>query len=161
MGDTGAYMGDRSEPRKLRHGYSARPQRRRSDDEGCVAGCLDTHLWWSQVRSCCPCNWGALAGLFLLAVHPVGPAARTPDPAAPRPAGRAAGLLYGAVRRYRADISPRAPAACRYTPTCSTYAIKALHRHGALRGTWLTLRRLLRCRPGAAPRGSFDPVPGK
>lgn len=69
-------------------------------------------------------------------------------------------MLYGAVRYYRTDISPKRPACCLYTPTCSTYAVQALHRHGAVRGARLTVGRLLRCRPGVARRGNgADPVP--
>ncbi|WP_307128754.1 membrane protein insertion efficiency factor YidD [Streptomyces sp. B1I3] len=82
------------------------------------------------------------------------------DRAAPRPDGRAAGALYEVVRRYRTRVSPLLPACCPYTPSCSTCAVKALHRHGALRGGRLVLARLLRCRPGAARRRGFhDPVP--
>ncbi|WP_316525821.1 membrane protein insertion efficiency factor YidD [Kitasatospora brasiliensis] len=81
---------------------------------------------------------------------------RTADPSAPVPSGFAAGVLYGAVRHYRTEVSPRRPACCPYTPSCSTYAVRALHRHGALRGARLTVGRLLRCRPGA---GGADPVP--
>ncbi|MFD0278226.1 membrane protein insertion efficiency factor YidD [Kitasatospora sp. NPDC127111] len=82
------------------------------------------------------------------------------DPAAPAPGGFAAGVLYGAVRYYRTEISPKRPACCPYTPSCSTYAVQALHRHGAVRGARLTAGRLLRCRPGAARRGNgVDPVP--
>ncbi|MEV6978890.1 membrane protein insertion efficiency factor YidD [Kitasatospora sp. NPDC093806] len=82
------------------------------------------------------------------------------DPAAPVPEGFAAGVLYGAVRYYRTEISPKRPACCPYTPTCSTYAVQALHRHGALRGARLTAGRLLRCRPGVTRRGGgVDPVP--
>ncbi|MGW3180138.1 membrane protein insertion efficiency factor YidD [Kitasatospora sp. NPDC001119] len=81
---------------------------------------------------------------------------RAADPSAPAPRGFAAGVLYGAVRYYRAEVSPRRPACCPYTPSCSTYAVRALHRHGALRGARLTAGRLLRCRPGA---GGADPVP--
>lgn len=83
------------------------------------------------------------------------------DPSAPAPAGFAAGVLYGAVRYYRSEISPRRPACCPYTPSCSTYAVQALHRHGAVRGARLTAGRLLRCRPGTARRGGADPVPGR
>ncbi|WP_406194268.1 membrane protein insertion efficiency factor YidD [Kitasatospora sp. NBC_01560] len=82
------------------------------------------------------------------------------DPAAPAPGGFAAGVLYGAVRYYRTEVSPKRPACCPYTPSCSTYAVQALHRHGAVRGARLTVGRLLRCRPGAARRGGADPVPG-
>ncbi|MFF8770509.1 membrane protein insertion efficiency factor YidD [Kitasatospora sp. NPDC015120] len=87
-------------------------------------------------------------------------AAQRTDPAAPPPRGLVAGVLYGAVHHYRTEISPGRAACCPYTPTCSTYAVQALHRHGALRGARLTAGRLLRCRPGAARRGGgVDPVP--
>ncbi|RBY93398.1 membrane protein insertion efficiency factor YidD [Blastococcus sp. TF02-8] len=69
----------------------------------------------------------------------------------------AAARLISAVRYYQREISPKRRPCCRYTPTCSAYAIEALETHGALRGSWLTLRRLVRCRPGAA--GGADPVP--
>jgi putative membrane protein insertion efficiency factor len=66
--------------------------------------------------------------------------------------------LIAAVRVYQREVSPKLPAGvCRFEPTCSHYAVEALETHGARRGTWLTVRRLLRCRPGAA-RG-VDPVP--
>ncbi|OKK07001.1 hypothetical protein AMK26_12040 [Streptomyces sp. CB03234] len=88
------------------------------------------------------------------------PARGGADPAAPRPPGRAAAALYAAVRHYRVTISPTRPPCCPYTPSCSTYAVQALHRHGALRGALLTAARLLRCRPRAARRRGFrDPVP--
>jgi putative membrane protein insertion efficiency factor len=66
--------------------------------------------------------------------------------------------LVAAVRVYQREVSPKLPpGVCRFEPTCSRYAVEAIETHGARRGTWLTLRRLLRCRPGAA-RGA-DPVP--
>ena len=61
------------------------------------------------------------------------------------------------VRAYQVALSPLLPASCRYYPSCSTYAIEALERHGALRGGWLTLRRLARCKP--VRPGGYDPVP--
>jgi putative membrane protein insertion efficiency factor len=73
------------------------------------------------------------------------------------PGGRLADRLIAAVRLYQREISPRRPARCHFTPTCSAYAIEALEEHGALRGSWLTVRRLVRCRPGGAH--GPDPVP--
>ncbi len=66
-------------------------------------------------------------------------------------------LALAAVRLYKRAVSPLLPAACRFTPTCSEYAYQAIARHGALRGTWLAARRILRCHP--LSRGGFDPVP--
>lgn len=66
-------------------------------------------------------------------------------------------ILIGAVRLYQLAISPWTPASCRFTPTCSAYAIGALQEHGALRGTWLTLRRIGRCHPWGG--SGYDPVP--
>jgi putative membrane protein insertion efficiency factor len=61
------------------------------------------------------------------------------------------------VRAYRLIGSPWVGHGCRYQPTCSAYALEALERHGAFRGGWLALRRILRCHPlGGA---GFDPVP--
>ncbi|HEY0126344.1 MAG TPA: membrane protein insertion efficiency factor YidD [Blastococcus sp.] len=65
--------------------------------------------------------------------------------------------MVAAVRVYQREISPRRPPCCRFTPTCSAYAVEALEQHGARRGSWLTVRRLVRCRPGAV--GGADPVP--
>lgn len=64
----------------------------------------------------------------------------------------------GIVRFYRKAISPFTPPSCRYQPTCSAYALEALERHGALRGSWLSLRRILRCHPWGG--SGHDPVPG-
>jgi putative membrane protein insertion efficiency factor len=66
-------------------------------------------------------------------------------------------VLILLVRAYQVALSPLLPASCRYYPSCSTYAIEALERHGALRGGWLTLRRLARCNPFRP--GGYDPVP--
>lgn len=66
-------------------------------------------------------------------------------------------ILVMIVRGYQVAISPLLPPSCRYTPTCSQYAVEALRRYGALRGSWLTLRRLGRCHPFRA--GGYDPVP--
>jgi putative membrane protein insertion efficiency factor len=61
------------------------------------------------------------------------------------------------VRGYQIAISPLLPSACRYVPTCSSYALEALQRHGAAKGSWLAFRRILRCHPLHA--GGYDPVP--
>jgi len=66
-------------------------------------------------------------------------------------------LLVIFVRGYQLAISPLLPASCRYTPTCSQYAVEALQRHGAVKGSWLTVRRIGRCHPFRA--GGYDPVP--
>ncbi len=70
---------------------------------------------------------------------------------------RLADRMIAAIRVYQREISPKRPPVCRFTPSCSHYAVEALQRHGAARGAWLTARRLVRCRPGAA--GGLDPVP--
>lgn len=61
------------------------------------------------------------------------------------------------VRLYQMFISPLFPASCRYTPTCSAYAIEAFKRHGLFKGGYLTIRRLLRCHPWGG--SGYDPVP--
>jgi uncharacterized protein len=71
-----------------------------------------------------------------------------------RPVAR---LLLAGLRFYRTAISPVRPPACRYTPSCSAYAVEAIEVHGAARGSWLALCRLLRCHPFHA--GGHDPVP--
>ncbi len=66
-------------------------------------------------------------------------------------------LLVLLVRAYQRLVSPLLPPSCRFYPSCSAYAVTALERHGALRGTWLTARRLARCHPFHP--GGIDPVP--
>jgi putative membrane protein insertion efficiency factor len=66
-------------------------------------------------------------------------------------------VLIAAVRFYQAAISSWTPATCRFTPTCSAYAIDALRTHGAARGLWLTVRRVGRCHPWGG--SGYDPVP--
>lgn len=70
-------------------------------------------------------------------------------------------LLIAPIRFYRYFLSPMLPPACRFTPTCSQYAIEALKLHGPLKGLYLTVRRLLRCHPIKWLGGSqgYDPVP--
>lgn len=68
-----------------------------------------------------------------------------------------AAALIGLIRAYRLLLSPWLGSACRFEPTCSVYGLGAIERHGARRGGFLTLRRLLRCHPGCA--GGHDPVP--
>ena len=65
-------------------------------------------------------------------------------------------LIFG-VRAYQVGLSPLLPASCRYYPSCSAYAIEALERHGALAGSYLAARRLVRCHPWCD--GGCDPVP--
>jgi hypothetical protein len=112
--------------------------------DGCSAcdGCDGCDCSFLALRLCLHLAVIALASLLL--------------PARGRGKGLNARLLH-AVHRYRREVSPKHPPCCRYTPTCSTYAVTALQRHGVARGGYLTFRRLRRCRPGAG-RG-HDPVP--
>ena len=66
-------------------------------------------------------------------------------------------VLVLLVRGYQVSLGPLLPASCRYYPSCSAYAIEALQKHGALRGSWLAARRIVRCNPFRP--GGFDPVP--
>lgn len=61
------------------------------------------------------------------------------------------------VRAYQLGISPYIGAHCRYYPTCSQYYIEAVKKYGAVKGSWLGMRRILRCHPGRP--GGYDPVP--
>ena len=70
------------------------------------------------------------------------------------PVKKALGLL---VRFYQICISPFLPPSCIYTPTCSQYFIQAVEKYGPLKGSWLGIRRILRCHPGH--KGGYDPVP--
>ena len=67
-------------------------------------------------------------------------------------------LAVGFIRTYQRLISPLTGPNCRYQPTCSSYALEAVSRFGALRGGWLALRRIGRCHP--FHEGGYDPVPG-
>ena len=68
-------------------------------------------------------------------------------------------VLVGLLRVYQTVISPMTGPSCRYYPSCSSYALVAVQRHGALRGTWLAVRRLARCHPWTP--GGVDDVPPK
>lgn len=68
-------------------------------------------------------------------------------------------ILILFVRGYQVMISPYFPSSCRYSPTCSHYAIDALRTHGSIKGSWLAMKRILRCHPWA--EGGHDPVPPK
>lgn len=69
----------------------------------------------------------------------------------------AARILMAPIRFYRRFISPLTPPACRFTPTCSQYALEAIQKHGPLKGLYLAVRRLLRCHPWGG--SGYDPVP--
>lgn len=69
-------------------------------------------------------------------------------------------VLMALVRFYRKHISPHTPPSCRYIPTCSEYALEALEKHGALKGSWLAVKRLSRCHPFHIGKyDPYDPVP--
>ena len=61
------------------------------------------------------------------------------------------------VRLYQALISPLTPASCRFTPTCSSYTIEALQKHGLFKGGWLAIKRISSCHPWG--KSGYDPVP--
>ena len=67
-------------------------------------------------------------------------------------------LLLKMISFYRTRISPYTPSACRFNPTCSAYAYEAINKYGALKGSWLALKRLLRCHP-FYKGDHYDPVP--
>jgi hypothetical protein len=66
-------------------------------------------------------------------------------------------LLLLLVKSYRRFVSPLFPPSCRFQPTCSTYALEAIEKHGSLKGGWLAIQRILRCHPFHS--GGYDPVP--
>ncbi len=61
------------------------------------------------------------------------------------------------LQLYKNVLSPMLPAACRFEPTCSVYAMEAVQKYGAIKGSWLAAKRVFRCRPGCP--GGHDPVP--
>jgi putative membrane protein insertion efficiency factor len=75
--------------------------------------------------------------------------------------GLAVTFLSAPIYLYRYTLSPLLPPSCRFTPSCSVYALEALKLHGPLRGSWLALRRLSHCHPIAllGGRSGHDPVP--
>ena len=86
------------------------------------------------------------AGLARRMVGPVAVARKVPSM-----------LLVGLIRLYQTFVSPLTPPSCRYYPSCSSYAVVALQRHGLVRGGWLAVRRLARCHPWTP--GGVDDVP--
>ncbi|ROH93704.1 membrane protein insertion efficiency factor YidD [Stagnimonas aquatica] len=66
-------------------------------------------------------------------------------------------VLIAPIRGYQRLISPLLPPRCRFIPSCSSYAIEALERHGAGQGSWLAVKRICRCHP--LNPGGYDPVP--
>jgi putative membrane protein insertion efficiency factor len=96
---------------------------------------------------------GLLLGPQLLAT--VGKTAVAPDRSGK--AGRTTRAMLAAIRMYQRDISAHRAPCCRFTPSCSQYTAESIQTHGPVRGVWLGLRRLTRCRPGG--RRGYDPVP--
>jgi uncharacterized protein len=68
-------------------------------------------------------------------------------------------IIIGFIKLYQKVISPLTPPSCRFYPTCSHYGIEAVEKHGALKGSWLAVRRISKCHP--FHEGGFDPVPVK
>ena len=68
-------------------------------------------------------------------------------------------VLIKLIRCYQLTLSPMIGPHCRFVPTCSCYGIEAIKTHGALKGSWLTLKRILKCHPLSV--GGYDPVPPK
>ncbi|MCI6226425.1 MAG: membrane protein insertion efficiency factor YidD [Clostridiales bacterium] len=66
-------------------------------------------------------------------------------------------FVTSAIRFYQRQISPLSPPRCRYIPTCSEYALEAVEKYGAVKGSWLAAKRILRCNP--FHKGGYDPVP--
>jgi putative membrane protein insertion efficiency factor len=128
-------------------GYGRRPHYQRDDS------CLRDVLLLNT--GCCLANAiGCGTDSFLLAPATV---RKVRETGTGERGTRLADRMIAAVRVYQREISPKRAPVCHFTPTCSAYAVEALEEHGARRGAWLTVRRLVRCRPGAV--GGADPVP--
>lgn len=140
-------------------GYGYGPRYRRGYGGGGGGSCLRDLLFLDA--GCCAADaLGCGAQLAFVAPRAVGSLGRRPwigAPVAGSGRGVVTRLLLSLIGLYQRDVSPSRPARCHFEPTCSHYAAGVLERHGVLRGGWLTLRRLVRCRPGA--RGGADPVP--
>ena len=68
-------------------------------------------------------------------------------------------ILKSIIKIYQKVISPLTPPSCRFYPTCSNYGLEAIETHGAMKGSWLAVRRISKCHP--FHKGGFDPVPDK
>ena len=69
-------------------------------------------------------------------------------------------LLLALIRFYRKYISPMSPPCCRFIPTCSQYALEAIEKYGAVKGGWLSIKRILKCQPFHKQKSiEYDPVP--
>ena len=68
-------------------------------------------------------------------------------------------VLMSIIKIYQKVISPLTPPSCRFYPTCSHYGLEAIETHGAMKGSWLAIRRISKCHP--FHEGGFDPVPEK
>lgn len=66
-------------------------------------------------------------------------------------------ILTSIIKVYKKFISPVLPPSCRFYPTCSEYAMEAINTHGSLKGSWLSIKRIVRCNP--LSKGGLDPVP--
>lgn len=81
----------------------------------------------------------------------------TPGVGTPTTPGIATRFLITGVHMYQVMLGPLMGGHCRFMPTCSVYSIEALQTHGAIKGTWLTIRRIIRCQPWGG--SGYDPVP--
>jgi uncharacterized protein len=136
------YRGDGYRDETYRGGYG----RRRGGDSCMRDACM-------LETGCCIAE--ALDGSCLMAGMMLLPQMLTMSGRSDRERGGS--RLVAMIRLYQREISAHRAPVCRYSPSCSNYAIEAIDRHGPVRGTIMAARRLIRCRPGAA-RGA-DPVP--